>query len=223
MTYLELINLTLQELNYKTVDTFQALIKPDHKRLINIVNRVNDIILDSCDWQFMLRECTLELPKGVSGAELPDRLRIKTVFDGEDVLFYTDEYERHLNGRGFGGEFAVFGSRILVAPRDYDRTLKIIYTTKNHAKNAQGQEIPRLVKGDDETLIPSLHAQNVVVYGSCLQFKSNAEHPKYKYWLGMFTDARAAMRASSEYVSPSPPRITLPRWAYGRDNYLKHS
>lgn len=220
MNYLELINLTLQELNYKTVDSFSALIKPDHKRIMNIVNRVNDIVLDSCDWRFMMRECTLDVPANESSVALDSSLRIKTVFDGDDVLFYTDEYERHLNGRGFGGEFAVFGGRLFVAPRNKNRTLNVIYATKNHAKNAQGQEIPRLVRGDDETLVPSQHAQSVIVYGSCLQFKSSPEHPKYKYWLGMFTDARATMRASDEYVAPVPPRITLPKWAYGRDRYI---
>jgi len=219
MNYLELINLTLQELNFKTVDTFSALVKPDHKRILNIVNRVNDIILDSCDWQFMMREYTLDIPKGASGAELPEMLKIKTIFDNGEPLVYTEEYERHLNGRGFVNEFALFGGKLLVAPQKRDRSLKIIYATKNHAKNAQGQEIPRLVRGDDETLIPPVHAQNVIVYGSCLQFKSSPEHPKYKYWLGMFTDSRAAMRASNEYISPKAPRMTLPRWAYGFDRY----
>lgn len=217
MTYLELINLTLQELNYKTVDSFSALVKPDHKRLLNIINRVNDIILDSCDWQFMMREFSLNVPAGAAAVEIPVNLKIKSVFDQNQALYFTDEYERLLNGRAFAGEFAIFGGKMLLAPANHDRVLKIIYTTKNHAKNAQGEEIPKLVRGDDETLIPSIHAQSVVVYGACLQFKSSPDHPKYKYWLGMFTDSRAAMRASNEYITPRAPRMSLPRWAYGRD------
>ena len=211
----------MQELNYKTVDSFAALIKPDHKKLLNIVNRVNDIILDSCDWQFMLREYPLNVPAGASCLEIPINLKIKTVFDGNKQLHFTEEYERHLNGRGFCGEFAIFGDKLLIVPQDKTRVLKIVYTTKNHAKNAQGEEIPKLVRGDDETLIPDIHAQSVIVYGACLQFKSNAAHPKYKHWLGLFTDSRAAMRAANEYITPQPPRMSLPRWAYGRDRFLR--
>ena len=219
MTYLELINLTLQELNYKTVESFSALIKPDHKRIMNIINRVNDIILDSCEWQFMMRESEISVPQGASSVELAENLKIKTIYDGEKVLYYTDEYERHLNGRGFVGEYSIFADKLLIAPAKEPRVLKIIYSTKNHAKDAQGQEKPKLENGTDETLIPSMHAQSVIVYGSCLQFKSNSEHPKYKYWLAMFTEARAALRAAGEYITPKAPKMSLPSWAYGLDRY----
>ena len=55
MNYLELINAVLQELNYKVVSSFSDLVKPDHEKIKTLVNRMNDMLLNLRDWDFLLR------------------------------------------------------------------------------------------------------------------------------------------------------------------------
>lgn len=219
MNYLDLINLTLQELSFKTVSSFQELVKPDHKKIMAIINRVNDIVLDSSDWRFLARESVLNLPANSDRITIPDSSKVKSLFVDSEPFYYSDEYERFLNGRGFANEFAIFNKSILLKPAACDRKLKLLCITKNHAKNSSDEEIPNMSYASDVSLMPQEYAQKILVFGACLQFKSNPEHPRYKYWLGMYTDARSAMRASDELSVPKPPAFSLPRWALGFDRY----
>ena len=219
MNFFELINATLQELNYKQVSAFSELTKPDHKKLMAIVSRMNDILLDSCDWEFMLRECFLDVPAGADRVALPFEMKIKSLSVDGVSLFYTDRYDYFLDGNGFSTCYSVFNRKVLLTPVNEKRTLKILYITQNHAKNADGEEVERLVNADDVSLLPDEHARTALIYGACLQFKSNPQHPKYKHWLQNFTDARSKMRATREYVAQQPPEIKLPRWTLGYDRY----
>ena len=219
MNFLELVNLTLQELNFKQVSAFSELVKPDHQKIMTTVSRMNDILLDSCDWQFMLRECVLPVPSEVDSVALPFNMKIKTLSVDGVELFFTDRYEFFLGGKGFSTCYSVFNRNLLLKPAKEPRTVKIAYITQNHAKNAQGEEIPHLVASDDETLLPDEHARTALVYGACVQFKSNPQHPKYRHWLESFTDARAKMRSTNEFVVHQPPEIKLPRWTLGYDRY----
>lgn len=219
MNYLELINLTLQELNYKQVSSFSDLLKPDHKKVMTIVSRVNDILLDSCDWEFMLRERVLDIPANADRVEIPSGMKIKQVFIDGRELFYTEACEEYLSGRGFSNRYAIFDCHIMVCPADVKRSLKILYITRNHARDAQGNEKAKLENGDDITLLPDEHAATALVFGACIQFKSNPSHPRYKHWLDGFTNARAQMRATSRFTVQKPPALKLPRWTLGYDRY----
>lgn len=219
MNFFELINLTLQELNYKPVSTFSDLIKPDHKKLVTIVSRVNDILLDSCSWDFLLRELSLDVPAGAERVSLPFNMKIQSVeVDGRRLTF-ADACELFLSGNGAPAYYSVFDEKLLLVPESKNRKLKILYITRNHAKNLAGEEIPKLVDGTDETLLPDEHAQTALVYGACVQFKSNPQHPKYRHWLDAFTTARAQMFATREFVADQPPKVELPRWTLGYDRY----
>ena len=219
MNFLELINLTLQELNYKPVSSFGDLIKPDHKKIMTIVSRMNDILLDSFDWEFMLRECVLPVSANVDHVELPFEMRVKTAYLDDRELFFTDKCELFLAGNGVSGCYSIFNRAVYVVPKNEPRTLKLLYITKNHAKNARGEEVATLVNGDDVSLVPDEYARTALVYGACVQFKSNPQHPKYRHWLSGFVEARAQMRAALEHVAYQPPKIRLPRWTLGYDRY----
>lgn len=219
MNFLELINLTLQELDYKQVSSFDELVKPDHKKIMTIVSRVNDILLNSCDWDFMLRELVLDVPANAEQVKIPPDTKIKSVYVDGRELYFSDKCEVYLAGRGFSNHYSVFDCSILLTPVSSPRSLKVVYVTKNHAKNLAGEEIARLTDGTDETLLPDEHARTALVYGACVQFKSNPQHPRYKHWLDGFISARAKMRATSEYVVQKAPEIKLPRWTLGYDRY----
>ena len=44
-------------------------------------------------------------------------------------------------------------------------------------------------KEDDCSLIPLPYSELVLIYGSCMRFKGNSSHVKFKYWFSMYTDA----------------------------------
>lgn len=217
MNYLELINLTLQELNFKPVSSFSALVKPDHQKIATIVSRVNDILLDSVDWEFMLREIIVDVEPGQDRVRIPCEMKIKHLYLEDRELCYTSECERFLGGKGRGGYYSIFNDHILVAPEDEPRKMVFVFITRNHAKNAAGKEIPALVNADDVTLVPDEFAKTTIVFGACCQFKANPALPKYNYWLRSFTDARAKMRSSCEYLVSRPPEILMSRWTVGLD------
>lgn len=221
LNFLQLANMVLQELNFKQVETFEELIKPDHKRILSIINRVNNIVLEQCDWRFMGRELEFDIPANADRVTIPPSLKIKKVYAGDLELFYTEEYDRLLNGRGCLDEFSVFNSTLLLRPSPISRKLKLIYLTKNHAKDASGKEIPKMVSSDDITIMPPEYAQTVIIFGTCMQFKSNPQHPKYKHWRESYTNAIAEMRANDEFVKHVPPALKLPRWALGYDRYRR--
>ena len=218
-TYFELINQTLTELSYRTVSDFSQLVKPDHERIKMIVNRVNNIILDSYDWDFLRRYVTVTIPANSDRAEIPHNLKICCVIDDQKAVYaFTDDYMRILNIGAFNGQYTVFNDYLIVRPQDYDRVFSIWHITKNHAKTSGGTEKLSLEAGTDETLLPPEFAQ-IIIFGACMQFKSNPEHPRYKHWLRQYTETRAEMRAAHSTTPPQPPKLVLPDWTMGVDRY----
>ena len=217
MNYLELINLTLQELNFKTVSDFSELVKPDYKKVATIVSRVNDNILHGNDWQFLMRELVLDVAPNATSAPFPFNMKIKNAYLDNLLLCYTSAIDNYFSNRFHAHQFTIFDGKVLFLPADKPRKLKLIYKTKNSAKTAAGEEIPLMTHGSDTTLMPVHHARSIVVFGACMEFKSDPSHPKYKHWRSLFTDAYAQMRSQSEFVADSYPKIKLPRWARGFD------
>lgn len=219
MKFLELINLTLQELNYKTVSAFTDLVKPDHKKIISCVSLANNRILNLRDWDFLRREGVLAIPMHADCVDLPWEMKLKSVnIDGRN-LDYIEDCTRFLLGEVVENAYSTFEGQLLLTPAPFKRVAKVFYITKNHAKNAAGAEVPRLVYGDDETLLPDEFASSALVYCACAQFKSNPQHPKYRHWVESFAAEQAKMVAANESTAYAAPEIKLPRWTFGADRY----
>ena len=220
-TYLELINAVLLELNYRTVTAFSELIKPDHEKIKYIVNRVNDQILDSYDWDFMQRSCELSIPANADSVSFPTNIKILLITDqnGQNY-YYSDDIARFMNGNGCHNEYTIFNERFILKPSPEARTLKIIYTTANHAKSAQNVEKREMTAGDDQTLLPEQYC-STIVFGACLQFKCSTDHPRHKFWAKQYVDTRAQMRAAHGFNPPKPPEFKLPDWTIGYENYRR--
>lgn len=54
-TFFEIFNKVLLELNYRTVTAFEDIYKSEHIKILDAINRVNDEVLSSFEWPFLLR------------------------------------------------------------------------------------------------------------------------------------------------------------------------
>lgn len=91
MTFFEIFNKVLLELNYRTVSVFEDIYKSEHKKILDAINRVNEEILSSYEWDFLLKKAFLKTidPESTSdGAEQLINGRILQVYRGEKRLSY---------------------------------------------------------------------------------------------------------------------------------------
>lgn len=219
MNYLELINAVLQELNYKAVSSFSDLVKPDHEKIKTLVNRMNDMLLNLRDWDFLLREKVLVIPAGADTVVLGEDVRLKSVsVDGREFA-QLEDCTPFLLKKDVPNSFALFSGAILLTPSSTERIAKILYYTKNHAKTSAGVEVPELKSATDETLLSDEFAKSALIYAVCLEFKSNPQHPKYKHWADGLYQAKSKMVATSTSSQYQAPKIKLSRWTFGSDRY----
>jgi len=54
-TFFEIFNKVLLELNYRTVGSFEDIYKNEHTKILDAINRVNEEVLSSYEWPFLLR------------------------------------------------------------------------------------------------------------------------------------------------------------------------
>jgi len=211
MNYFNLINLCLQELNYKQVSDFGELVKSDHKRIKELVNRINSVIINSADWLFLQRTKDFELLPDTYLYPIDKIGRIDFITLDGLKLRYNPNYAAFLNQYEIASGFSIFNDKILFKASDKARNGTIYYYTSNCAKSTDGTEKLSLENADDETLLPDLSAQNAIIFGVCLQFKSNPEHPKFKYWLAMYNDAMSNLRSAQVLSGAHSPKIVINR------------
>ena len=56
MTFFEIFNKVLLELNYRAVSVFEDIYKNEHKKILDAINRVNEEVLSSFEWDFLLKK-----------------------------------------------------------------------------------------------------------------------------------------------------------------------
>lgn len=209
MNYLELVNKILIEMNYRTVINFDELVKQDHLKIKQILARVNTEICTSYDWDFLLREKTLSIPVSTSKIVNPIFGRIDSL--SIDGVFYRFQpnYKKLLYNETHGHSFSVFDNYILLPKFDEAKTAIVTYYTDNSVVDAKGQEQPVFENETDVSLLPLPYAEMALVYGTCMKFKGNPNHVKFKYWFSMFNDALANLRAKSVRSSYDFPFITF--------------
>lgn len=195
MNYLELINKCLVELNYKQVSSFSELTKNDHKKLKNILNVLNTEVCGSDRWSFLLRKQQLTIPANTGEVTNSIDGRIETVIvDGVKFDYYED-FEKFFTNAQPMHTYSLFNDKILFPVFDKEKTVEIIYYTKNHAKDEDGSEKYLMEEDTDTTLIPEPFAEPVLVYGACMRLKGNPQHVRFSYWMSMYKDALANMRS----------------------------
>lgn len=208
MNFLNLINKCLLELNFRQVNKFSELVKNDHKRIVSILNVINNEICNSEKWNFLLRNTTLALPEKTSEIEntIPGRIWY-LIIDGQKYK-YIDGVEPFLTGKNPTGVFSICANKILLPKFSEKKEVNILYYSKYGVVDENGEEKENFENETDKSLIPMPFVEQILVYGTCLRVKANPQHIKFAYWMSMYKEALLNLKSkSSGYVLTAPSVI----------------
>lgn len=211
MNYFELINKCLIELNYKTCSDFTDLVKNDHEKIKNILNIINSEVCGFDNWNFLLRKLQMYLPKNTGEAQNTIQGRIHSIYiDGIKYEFFGD-FEKFFLNKQPANSYSVFNDKILFPIFSEDKTVEIIYYSNNFAQDENGQDKPTMESQADVSVIPFPFVEPILVYGTCMRLKGNAEYSKFSYWYGMYKDSLANMRSKISSNALETPSIKMTR------------
>lgn len=211
MNYFELINKCLLELNYKTCDSFTDLVKNDHEKIKNILNIINSEVCSFDNWNFLLRKMEVELPKNTGEIYNNISGRIHSLYVDNKKYNYFNDFEKFMLNKQPPQTYTVFNDKILLPVFDANKTIQIIYYTNNFAQNAEGLDISSMSKQDDVSVVPYPFVEPILVYGTCMRLKGNAEYSKFSYWYGMYKDSLTNLRSKIGINAQETPQIKLAR------------
>ena len=211
MNFLEIINKCLLELNYRPVNSFNELIKNDHKRIINIINVINKEICNSDCWNFLLRRTNIEIPANTNIIENPINGRILYLFIDNKKYNFKRDFEQFITGSGVESSYSICASNLLFPKFSEQKTAEIIYYTQNSVKNSEEEEKTDFENESDKSLIPMPFAEQILVYGTCLRLKGNPSYIKFNYWMSMYKEALLNLRSKSSIDAKEAPTVELHR------------
>ena len=211
MKYLELINKCLVELNYKQVNAFSELVKNDHKKIKNILNVLNKEICSSQRWGFLQRKTEFILQKNIGEVENLIDGRIEAIIADGKILQYFPDFEKFFTNSEPSDTYSFYDDKILFSESKKDRNIEILYYSNKCVKTSQGVEKNTMEDADDESLIPDIFAEPLLVYGTCMRLKGNPQHVRFSYWLSMYNDALANMHSRITASVDDFPNIKLSR------------
>lgn len=209
MNYFEILNKCLIELNYKQVNSFSEFTKNEHEKLKNIVNVINKEICLSEKWNFLLRTTTLSLPKNTGQIKNTVQGKIATVMIDGKIFKYYDNFEKFFTNSQPQGTYTSFNDMLLFPIFNKNKEIEIIYYTSNSATSKEGDEKTELEEETDKTLIPTVFAEPLLVYGACMRLKGNPQHVRFNYWYGMYKDALSNMKAKLAVDANTAPVVNL--------------
>ena len=211
MNYFELINKCLIELNYKKCNEFTDFVKNDHEKIKNILNIINAEVCGFDNWNFLLRKSQINLPKNTSEILNTIPGRIHSLYIDNIKYVYFGDFEKFLLNNQPSNTYTVFNDKFLLPLFDSDKIVEIIYYTNNFAQDADGTDISSMQTGTDVSLIPIPFVEPILVYGTCMRLKGNAEYSKFSYWYGMYRDSLANMRSKIGANALETPGIKIKR------------
>lgn len=208
MNFLNLINKCLLELNFRQVNKFSELVKNDHKRIVSILNVINNEVCNAEKWNFLLRNTKLTFPEKTSEIKntIPGRIWY-LIIDGQKYK-YIDDVEPFLTGKNPAGAFSICADKILLPKFSEKKDVNILYYSKYGIVDENGEEKENFENETDKSLIPMPFAEQILVYGTCLRVKANPQHIKFAYWMSMYKEALLNLKSkSSGYVLTAPSVI----------------
>lgn len=211
MNYLELINKCLVELNYKSVGAFDDLITGDHKRLKEIINRLNNELVLGYDWSFREAKSMITLISGEFEHYYPIDGKISAVYYDDNKCFFEPDYEKFYRDVNHEQAYSIYANKFLMGAFDEDTDINIFYYSNKPAKSTTGELKDELSLESDESVIPAEYASNVLVYGACMRFKAMPNHPKYKHWSGEYLRALRSLQGANIKCEGQEPAIKVNR------------
>ena len=212
MNYFELINKCLVELNYKPVNNFKELIKNEHKKIKNIINIINTEICRSEKWDFLLRKTELTLPKNTGELQNTINGRIALILIDNTPYEYFEDFKKFLTNTQPLNTYSSFNDKLLFPIFNEEKVITVVYYTENNALDSQQNEKLYLEKETDETIIPEIYAEPILVYGTCMRLKGNPQHVKFSYWLSMYKESVTNLKSKCHIDIDTAPTIKLYRY-----------
>ncbi len=209
MNFLELINKCLLELNYRQISSLTELVKNDHKRIVAILNVINKEICNTESWNFLLRRTQLTLPAKTSEINNTVSGRILYLLIDGQKFKYVEDIEPFLTSKAKSGTFSVCADKLLLPKFDTEKTIDIVYYTKNCVSDIEGSEKEDFKNETDVSLIPMPFAEQLLVYGTCLRLKANPQYIKFTYWMSMYKEALLNLKSKSSAYALTSPVIRL--------------
>lgn len=209
MNFLELINKCLLELNYRQISSLSELVKNDQKRIVTILNVINKEICNTESWNFLLRRTTLKLPAKTTEISNTVAGRILYLLIDGQKFKYSEDIEPFLTSNARSGTFSVCADKLLFPKFDTEKTIDIVYYTKNCVTDKNGAEKENFELESDSSLIPMPFAEQLLVYGTCLRLKANPQYIKFTYWMSMYKEALLNLKSKSSAYALTAPVIRL--------------
>lgn len=209
MNYFEIFNKVLLELNYRPALSFEGIYKSEHKKILDAINRVNNEVLASYDWDFLDKQTFINVEENKNVYPLEFEGNIKAVYKYNERVSYTPNSEELETGVLSGNFYSVARNSIIIPKPRKNEVYKIIYQGRNFAMGADGSFKECLSAGDDVSILPMPFAEHILVYGACLKTKANPSYPKFGFWNTMYIQALANLLKKSPQTSESEPFISL--------------
>ncbi len=209
MNFLDIINKCLLELNYRQVNSFNELVKNDHKRIKTIINIVNREVCSAHNWNFLLRKTEITIPPDTVEVDNSINGRILCIMVDGEKYEYTDDAQIFLAGNGIAHAYSQYYDKLLFNKSDTQRTAQIIYYTKNCAVDINGNEKSEMTDATDSPVIPMPFVEQILTYGTCLRLKANPSYIRFSYWMSMYKEALANLRYTSSIDSCEAPLVRL--------------
>ena len=202
MNYFEIINQSLIELNYTPAASFEELTKIEHKRIMNIINRLNKEICNLNDkFQFrqMVKHVNLSSYKkeyfiGISG-------KIDKITGKNTVYEFEPDYTKFYLSTIPENSYGIYGEKLLFSPSN-DK-VKIFYSTNMFVKDAEDNLKTDFENETDVSIIPENFVEKLFVNGAAYNFKQDTSHPKYVHWRNEYDKALNELISASKKVSNS--------------------
>lgn len=197
MNYFEIINAILLELNYEQVAVFSDLKNSEHKRIMGLIQILNDEICQMSD-VFYFRQLYKEMK--VSADNISYLLRFSgkiTKITGQNEVYkYEKDYSKFYTGNAQKNTYSIYGDKILFP--QVDDELKIFYVSDFFVLDSLDNHKSNFEFETDKSLIPENFARKLLINGVAYRFKQNTSHPKYSHWKNEYEKALVSLLANSK-------------------------
>lgn len=203
MNYFEIINKTLIELNFAPASAFSDLTKLEHKRLMNVIDRLNKEICNM-NSNFYFRQITKKISlyqnKKEYAVDLNGKISKVIGESGEEYSFEPD-YSKFYSNHSPNKAYSFYGGKYIFSPSD--EKVCIFYSTDDFVISKNGELKADFSFETDESIIPENFQEKLFVNGAAYNFKQNASHPKYAHWKQEYDKTLGELLSEAKKVSGS--------------------